>query len=233
MASPTPPARKRSTFTSGVVVGVLMLLAAVVALVSILVLREDDAATVVATPSPSPSSSPSPSLSPSPSPSRVATPRQVEQTFHEQAWLKGERLWMASGDFPLADEDCAVHAFTENEVTLGAYQTDCQSWQTDGYDIIIFSVALRNPTTRALTFNLRNFVLTARDSRTFGPVNVRARAEFPPNFLPETGKLPPKSNLVEYLTFDGRVTGLVPARLTYLDGQQTLTIEFEGHHSIA
>ncbi|MEX2203819.1 MAG: hypothetical protein WD965_07000 [Actinomycetota bacterium] len=207
------------------------LLVAVVLVGAVLALR-DDTETVVA----SPTSSPSPIPSSSPSPSASATPpttspRRVEQTFHQQEWLKGERLWLTVVDFPREVSGCTVHAYTVEQETLGAYESDCQSWESDGYDVLLFYVGLRNPTNRPVRFNLRNFVVTARDSRTFGPVNVRSQAEFPPNFLPETGKLPPKSNLVGYLTFDGRVTGMVPERLSYLDGQQTLSIVFEGNHS--
>ena len=54
----------------------------------------------------------------------------------------------------------------------------------------------------------------------------------PPNFLPETSKVPPKSNVAGYLTFDGRVTRLVPARISYIDGDQTLSIRFEGKHGV-
>jgi hypothetical protein len=97
---------------------------------------------------------------------------------------------------------------------------------------MIFYAYLRNPTKRAVSFNLRNFVLTARDLRTFGSVNVRSHAEYPPNFLPETGKLPPGAVLRGYLTFDGRVTGVVPSRLSYVYGKQTISLVFEGKHSI-
>jgi hypothetical protein len=59
-------------------------------------------------------------------------------------------------------------------------------------------------------------------------VNVRNHADAPPDFLPETGKLPPHSRVIGYLTFDGRVTGVTPGRLSYIDGDQTLTIVFDG-----
>jgi hypothetical protein len=82
-----------------------------------------------------------------------------------------------------------------------------------------------------MSLNLRNFVLTARDGRTFGPVDARSQAQYPPNFLPETGKVPPRSNLYGWLTFDGRVRGFVAGRLSYLDGTQTLTVVFDGKHA--
>ena len=85
---------------------------------------------------------------------------------------------------------------------------------------------------KTVHFNLRNFVLTARDTRTFGPVNIRSKAEFPPNFLPETGTLPPKSNRAGWLTFDGRLERLIPSRLSYVVGRQTLTIVFAGKVSV-
>lgn len=93
-------------------------------------------------------------------------------------------------------------------------------------------MGLRNETNRALAFDLRDFVLVARkNDATYGPVNVRSAAQHPPEFLPETVKIAPHSNLVGYLTFDGRIA-LVPTRLSYVDGNQTLTITFQGKPSV-
>jgi hypothetical protein len=75
-------------------------------------------------------------------------------------------------------------------------------------------------------------IVAARDTRTFGSVNVGSKAEFPPNFLPENTKIPPRSNLVGYLTFDGRVQGLVPAQLNYVYRRQTLSVVFDGKHEV-
>lgn len=159
----------------------------------------------------------------------------MTKPFSEWGWSKGLRLWFGVGHLKnQSDSDCTIHTYTVKGKTHAAYETDCASWQNtgSGYDIILFYVVLHNPNNRAASFNLRNFVLTARDGRTFGPVNVRSHAEYPPNFLPETGKVPPKSRLSGWLTFDGRVMVYAAGRLSYVDATagQTLTVIFDGKH---
>src|SRR5918994_148174 len=63
--------------------------------------------------------------------------------------------------------------------------------------------------------------LTARDGRTFGPVNVRSHAEYPPNFLPERSKIPPRSEVSGWFTFDGARNRHGPWPPSYIDGRQT------------
>jgi phage terminase large subunit-like protein len=63
-------------------------------------------------------------------------------------------------------------------------------------------------------------------------VNVRSDADQPASFLNETQKLPPDASWRGWVTFDGRVTGMVPASLDYIDGKQTLRQTFEGMHSV-
>jgi hypothetical protein len=63
-------------------------------------------------------------------------------------------------------------------------------------------------------------------------VNVGSKAEFPPNFLPENAKIPPRSNLFGFLTFDGPVRGLIPDQLNYVYRHRTLSVVFEGKHGV-
>jgi hypothetical protein len=227
-----PPASKPSGFGRGLLVGLLVAIV-VGGLVYALVASNPFHRAQVAGPSP-PSSS-GPSLRPSASPSTKVPPRlrpEVETLFSKQDWTMGRKSDLFVADFPLSDDRCRVHTFTVRGKTLGAFQSDCTDWASSGYDILIFYVAIRNAEAHAATFNLRNFVLVSRDGRTFGSVDVRAKADHPPNFLPEALKVPPKTNVVGYLTFDGRGTGLVPARLSYVDGRQTLTVVFDGKPSV-
>ena len=226
--SPVEPAHSRS-FVAGIVVGVAIVAAA--ALVVYLFTREDGGATA-APPSTIPTALPTPSPSPTPAKVPVRERAQVKALFSEQQWSKGRDMLLYAYEFPQPDEGCTVHAFAVGGQVRGAYETGCSSWERDGYDVLLFYVALRNVDDRAASFNLRDFVLVSRNGRTFGPVNVRTQAEFPPNFLPETSKMPPNTNVVGYLTFDGRVKGLVPARLSYIDGRQTLTVVFDGKHRV-
>lgn len=138
-------------------------------------------------------------------------------------------------DFPLGEyPDCRLHAFTTGKRTRGAYETDCRSWETtgDGYELLIFYVVLKNRTDRAIRFSLRDFLLVARRNRaSYPPVNVRSQAAQPPNYLPETAIIAPRSNLVGFLTFDGRAT-IVPARISYVSRDQVLTVRFSGRHTV-
>ncbi len=165
--------------------------------------------------------------SPSPTPTPERERPEVRGAFSEHDWVEGKRLGLAGGKIHNA-EGCTLHTYTVDRNTRGAFRSRCQSWESEGYDISIFYVGLKNVQRHALSFDLRNFALVTRDGRSFVPVNVRSKAETPPNFLPRTGKLPPHSHVFGYLTFDGRATGAVPARLSYIDGDQTLTVVFDG-----
>jgi hypothetical protein len=220
-----------ASFGTGLVAGLLVAVLVAVLGVGYILINDRNGTNAADDGSVSPSGSTSPTPSPSPHKPKHQGPRpQVATPFSEYGWSKGERLWFGVGKLGNADSGCTVHTYTVNGKTRPAYETDCSSWENDGYDVILFYVALKNPNPQAVPFNLRNFVLASRDGRTFGPVNVRSHAQYPPNFLPETGKVPPKSNLFGWLTFDGRVTGMVPARLNYVDSDQTLTIVFDGKH---
>jgi hypothetical protein len=233
MAVPSPPQRpdRRRGFALGLAVG---LAAAAIAVVLVVWIGGEEEGTSIVPPSAT-GPTPHPSESAAPIPSPAVPPRQrpeVRIDLSELVWAKGKRLLFFVYPLRPADSDCEVHAYTVGGKTTGAMRSGCTSWERSGYDVLIFRVALRNVDDRAASFNLRNFVLVARDGRTFGPVNVRLEADTPPNFLPETAKIPPRSNLLGYLTFDGRATGLVPARLSYVDGEQTLTVVFDGRHTV-
>lgn len=95
----------------------------------------------------------------------------------------------------------------------------------------MFHVALKNLTSHVQTFNLRNFVLTSREGSTYGPVNIRSVSGVAAaNYIPESGKLPARSRVDGWLTFDARTGGSPPvaSKLSYIDGDQTLTVVFDG-----
>jgi hypothetical protein len=157
----------------------------------------------------------------------------VSIVFGRQEWAKGARLALHLYEPPYPDEECIVHTYELGGRTLGAFQSNCASWTRNGYDILIFGVGFRNRSQLPLTIRLRNFVLISRDGRAFSPVNVRSEARFPPLFLPETQKLPPGGTWRGFVTFDGRVPGIVPASINYIDDEQTLRIRFQGRHRTA
>lgn len=224
---PTPPPRRGPL--AGVIVGVVItVLTATVAY--LLLTRDGSGGKAAATPASTVSPTPPPSLSPTPSKAQ-RPPAQVTSKFIDQEWVEGSRIWLVMIDVKHSSE-CLNHVYRQAGKSLEAFTSDCQSWERDGHDILIFFAALWNNTAHPLTYNLRNFVLVSRDGRTFGPVNIRSKAKTPPNFLPETGRLPPHQRVSGYLTFDGRVTEMVPARLSYIAGQQTLTVVFSGRHLV-
>jgi hypothetical protein len=78
-------------------------------------------------------------------------------------------------------------------------------------------VRFKNTSEDVITLVLRNLVLESHDNRTFETVNVRSHAEFPPNFLDEKMKLPPGAEWRGFITFDGRVKGVIPESISYID----------------
>jgi hypothetical protein len=224
---PTPPPSPQPRgFGAGLVIGLLS--AIIVGLLVYIAARPSGGvdASYVRSPRTSPISTPIASQTPRPKPAAAI----VTGDFAGQEWVEGESIALGVSDRQSSDGDCRVHAYVVDGRSRGAFYSDCDTWANDGYDLLFFSVVVRNRTDQPINFNLRNFVLKARDTRTFGPVNVRSKAKFPGNFLPEKGRVPPRSNIGGFLTFDGRVTGLVPASLSYIHRGQTITVVFEGRH---
>jgi hypothetical protein len=130
---------------------------------------------------------------------------------------------------------CLTHAFANGGQLSAAYESDCLDWQRSGFDIYLYYVVLANRTGRSLPFSLRGtlhgFLVVSRSGQTFAPVNVRERADTPPAFLPESGTIAPHASLRGWLTFDGRLD-FIPLRISYVDGNQTLTIKFPGKHRV-
>jgi hypothetical protein len=153
---------------------------------------------------------------------------EVETLFGEGGWSRGERLAIAVAKLPGATDSCVLHTYTAKGRTRAAYRSDCRSWENSGYDILLLYVGVRNISARPATISVRDWVLVARDGRSFPPVNVRSAADSPSNFLPEATELARKTSVLGFLAFDGRDPDLVPARLSYVDGDQTLTVVFGG-----
>jgi hypothetical protein len=224
---PIPPKRSRS-FSTGLLIGVLIPLVVGAVIFGGVLLARRNGPKVAAPLSPTPPPLARPSVSPSPGQKPDATRLQLTGKFSDRGWqATGERLRLYVGQESRGD--CQIHLYKpKGTKALRAFLSDCSSWENSGTDILIFFVGIGNTSNRALSFDLRNFVLASRDGRTFGPVNVRSQATQPPDFLPETGKILPHSYISGNLTFDGRVTGLVPDSLNYVDGNQTLTVVLDG-----
>ncbi|HEX5951519.1 MAG TPA: hypothetical protein VFZ96_11020 [Actinomycetota bacterium] len=162
-------------------------------------------------------------------------PPVVSATFNGRESTIGRRLEFAVIWLDHPSDDCVVHTFTYEGKTRGGAASDCASWENtgSGYDLLLFRVGFKNRSGEPVTLTLRDFVLTARDGRRFGPIDVRADAESPTSFLPETEDLAPNDTWYGYVAFDARQTGdLVPGSLNYVDGNQTLRQTFEGEHDL-
>jgi hypothetical protein len=127
---------------------------------------------------------------------------------------------------------CILHTDTYRGETHGTFMSDCDSWESIGHDVLIFFVYIRNRSRQPITVQLGNIVLQSLDGRTFGPVDVRSYAGTPNVFFPDTLRLPPRDRFFGYVTFDGRVTGMVPASISYIDGTQALRQVFRGDPGI-
>lgn len=184
---------------------------------------------------PSAIQSPSPSFAPSASPTDSLPPAHVTLPFNVQQSAIGERYTFGVDDVS-PRYSCRLHEFTlSGRSPLGAYLTGCGFLAERGHEVLLFFVILRNATGQARRFDLRDFVLTARDGSAFGPVDIRSLGGVPAaNYIPQTGNLPPRAKVGGWLTFDARAGGapLVPGSLSFVDGYQVLTIVFEGHHDV-
>ena len=173
-----------------------------------------------------------PSVSPSPSPKESKNPAVVKNMFNKLlGWSTGEELSFGVFWLRFPDDDCDVHTYRLRGRPRGAFLSGCASWEPE-YDILLFRLGFKNTSKHPVTLILRNLVLTDRSGNTYAPVNVRSHAKFPPYFLNERQKLPPKGKWSGWVTFDGRVVSLVPASLSYIDSEQTLVQVFAGKPNV-
>jgi hypothetical protein len=163
----------------------------------------------------------------SPIPPEAKPDQTATASFWHIEGVMGDRLEMHVWGLGPNNTDCTSHGIHSGNLKVVIFLTDCSSWERDGYDIVLFSVELRNRSREAVRFHLRSFALEVRGANVYVPVNVRSKAETPPRFLPENAVIPPHASLKGYLTFDGRVS-FVPKALSYLDGRQTLTVNLDG-----
>jgi hypothetical protein len=160
------------------------------------------------------------------------TPKQVERQpevsilFSEQAWARGMRRFLNVAVIRHPSDVCANYGFRSKMTMLVAYQSDCSSFTGDRRNDLFFYVAVRNVTGTRSAFDLSNFTLDSQDGRSFAPAPVGSSP--PKDFLPETGTIGPHSGMFGYLAFDADATTVVPGRLSYADGDQTLSVVFDG-----
>jgi hypothetical protein len=218
---PPPPERRRSVgFWVAIGLCAVVFIALVGGAVGFLGRSSDGAA-----PPPPPPSQP---------PIAPKDPREaphVTGTFGNRRPVVGRRFSLI---VPGQEKDfgCVLHSFAlPGHKAKGAYLTECPFLLNEGYKVILIGVGLRNATSSPATYDLRNFVMVARNGGTYGAVNIRSvPGVAAANFIPEHGKLPARGRVQGYVTFDARTGGRpqVPAHLSYLDGKQELTVIFRG-----
>jgi hypothetical protein len=174
----------------------------------------------------SPSAGPTLSVSPTLTPAEMRRQPQVSIPFSEQTWARGMRRFLFVAVIPHPSDVCANYGFRSKMTMLVAYQTDCSNFPGGRRHDLFFYVAVRNVTDQRAPFALRNFTLESQDGRSFSPASVGTVP--PADFLPQTGTIGPTSNLFGYLTFRADAANIIPARLDYVDGNQTLSVVFDG-----
>jgi hypothetical protein len=166
------------------------------------------------------------SISPTLTPDQLARQPEVSIPFSEQNWARGMRRFLFVAVIPHPSSVCTNYGFRSKMTMLVAYQSDCSSFTGSRREDLFFYVAVRNVTDRSVPFRLQDFSLDSQDGRSFQP--AAAGASPPTDFLPQTGEIPPRSNLFGYLTFNADAGSVVPGRLNYVDGDQTLSVVFDG-----
>jgi hypothetical protein len=222
---PAPPSRSRFP----VVAAVAIAIAAVAGLATWLLLAGggDGGSDGGTSPPVSPTTSTSPSVSPTPTVDPRTRPR-VRATFAGSALAEGRRYRL--GVQPLrgsGGDRCELNRYDE----VGAYLSECRSWERGGFDILLFSVQVGNETGGPILLNRNRFVLVDRRGRVHEPEGVRSAAEEPNAFWALADRLGPGAFETKWLVFSG-LTDYVPSRLSYRDGNQRLSVVFSGRHSV-
>ncbi|MBI4259091.1 MAG: hypothetical protein HY658_00865, partial [Actinobacteria bacterium] len=173
------------------------------------------------TPPPTVPTSPSPSVTATPS----ASPRSIRTVAAFDGFAEGKRVEIrVVGLPPLPRDECVGHEIGNGPV---AYQSDCTSWEEAGYDLYFFRFEFRNLSGRAVVFERNRVMIVARDGRVYRPVNVSDVVQEPDEFWSLTERIVAGRTREAWITFDGS-TDFRPARFTYRDGNQRLTIVFVG-----
>jgi hypothetical protein len=165
-------------------------------------------------------------ISPTLTPEQLLRQPEVSIPFSEQSWARGMRRYLFVAVIPHPSDVCANYGFRSKMTMLVAYQSDCSSFTGGRRNDLFFYVAVRNVTEKDASFSLSNFTLDSQDGRSFRP--AAAGANPPTDFLPQKGTIAPRSNLFGYLTFNADAATVVPGQLRYLDGDQTLSVVFDG-----
>jgi hypothetical protein len=168
----------------------------------------------------------SPTISPTLTPNELRRQPEVSIPFSEQTWARGVRRFLFVAVIPHPSDVCTNYGFRSKMTTLVAYQSDCSNFSGARRHDLFFYVAVRNATGRRAPFDLGKFTLESQDGRSFAPAAVGT--EPPADFLPQRGTIAATSNLSGYLTFRADAADVVPGQLDYVDGNQTLTVVFDG-----
>jgi hypothetical protein len=127
------------------------------------------------------------------------------------------------------DAECREGAFRPVSRYVIAYYFACADIAGARHDPYLFYILIRNTSFRPADVALSRFIVSTRDGDSQAPVNIRGHAARPEVLLPPHVRLAPGDAIAGWVVFDGRLR-FVPARLSYVDRAQTVSVEFRGTH---
>lgn len=157
-----------------------------------------------------------------------------ERTEVFSNWVNGTRLVLRVEPLRSRDPGCATGTFPDRGIgrPLGAYRLRCRAWERAGLDVHLYFVTLRNIDDSPRRFRLSSFVLVTRgDGESYAPLSLSDRARFSQAFIPDRGTIAPRSSVQGWVAFDAKLE-FVASRLSYVDGDETLTVAFVGPHRV-
>lgn len=153
------------------------------------------------------------------------SPIELNESFH-YAFI-GNRLSMRVEWIGSRSDDCTVYSFKRLGLGLarGAVLSNCGSW-SELNPMILIQVAITNKSKHRVAYKLDNF-FTGAGARYFSPINVRAMAAHPNEFFSKNGILKPGQREIGWVAFRTR-PGFVPKFVSYSDGEDVMTVTFDG-----
>ncbi len=129
---------------------------------------------------------------------------------------------IALGDHP---PECDAASIKVGGVVRTVYHHRCTA--DDQGDRYFFLVEVTNLTNARVFVSLENFALEAPGGSELEPFANPPLGANSTRFLPESRAIAAKQVLKGWITFDG-TDGFPPGGLTYADGEELLTVDFDG-----
>lgn len=154
-----------------------------------------------------------------------ASTAEVEADFPLPAF--GTRLEfkiLGLGDDP---KRCTAVGLLVGDDQRTAYHHLCGKETEAGTDVYFFLVRIVNHSATAQPIALANFQIETQEGGTLPALDVESANATRAHYFPERVELGPDSRVKAFVAFDGS-PAFIPARLTYADGTQALTVHLRG-----